>query len=261
MTTRDKRKHPRFKTNLEVIFYDQKRTKGHIIDISKKGCLMTLKDGARRPVGSMITFRVFFKGKAYLAENTQAGIAVMEIGRSRSNQPQTENYPDAVKILAVVVRHMEYEGQPAMGIQIKDLNDSDLVKWNKFMDKINIEQFVPAEKTIPPMPKPAQKPPGLKDVATYILSFKTLDSAIAYLPQSPEDSFFIPSKEQKEGTVVRIVMNHPISGSKFEFYCVVGLYGTNPSNESIRGIFVTYQNLDLSLKHQINTFLGHKLYD
>ena len=264
---KERRKYPRYQTDLEVIFYDQKRTKGRILDISKGGCMMALKDGAKRPVGSLITFRVFFEGKAQLEENTMPSISIADLNKKKSFSEQIDKYPHAVKILAIVARHTTYKDQPAMGIQIKDLNDGDLAKWNRFMEKINIEHFtrpvphVPAKPAFKMSPRPEPKKPEIpKNLPTYTLSFKSLESAARYLPKNTQDTFFVPSKEQPEGRIVHMVMIHPVSKTKLEFNCVVARFGTSPGSDETMGVFVSFHNLDMTLKHQINSFMGKKLY-
>ncbi|MEZ4846663.1 MAG: hypothetical protein R2877_06935 [Bdellovibrionota bacterium] len=68
-------------------------------------------------------------------------ISIADLDKKKSFSNPIDKYPNAVKILAIVARHTTFKDQPAMGIQIKDLNDADLPKWNRFMEKINIEHF------------------------------------------------------------------------------------------------------------------------
>jgi hypothetical protein len=264
---KEKRKFPRYTTDLEVLFYDQKRTRGRIVDISKKGCMLTLKDGATRPVGSLITFRVFFEGKAQLEENTMPSISMAELTKSKT-QPEysPDRYPHAVKILALVARHTIYNDKAAMGIQIKDINDADMLKWNKFMEKINIEHFMRPTPVTPPPSSPMRNQPVAKkveipqNIPTYTLKFKSLETTAHHLPNNTEDTFFIPSKEQPEGRVLQIVMIHPTNKTKLVFNCVVSRFGTSPGSDDTLGVYVTYQNLDPSLKHQINVFLNYPIF-
>jgi hypothetical protein len=268
MTEKERRKHPRFKAHLEVIFYDNKRTHGLIVDISKNGCMVTLKDGSTKPVGSLITFRVFFHGKAQLEEKTVVGISLNEVNRSRSSSSTLDNYPHAVKILATVARHTSHEGKPSMGIHIRDLNDNDIIKWNRFMDNIKMQKFArptPEEATKPlfKMPAPAEqaKSEPLENLPTYTLSFKTLEAAARYLPRNSQDTFFVPSKEQPEGRIVHIVMMHPVNKTNLVFNCVVNRFGTSPGSDDKFGVYIKFHNLDTTLKHQINSFLGQTHYN
>ncbi|MEZ4846662.1 MAG: hypothetical protein R2877_06930 [Bdellovibrionota bacterium] len=87
------------------------------------------------------------------------------------------------------------------------------------------------------------------------------ESAARYLPKNTQDTFFVPSKEQPEGRIVHMVMIHPVSKTKLEFNCVVARFGTSPGSDETMGVFVCFHNLDMTLKHQINSFMGKKLYN
>jgi hypothetical protein len=142
--SQEKRKHPRFDTSLDVVFYDQKRTKAKLVNISKKGCLLVMDGGKVRHVTSMITFRVFFKGLPTLLENALTEAPAQDISKStRVPMDVLETYPDSVKIVARVARHVQYQNTTAMGIELLNLDGNDLIKWNTYLTKKDREEYVP----------------------------------------------------------------------------------------------------------------------
>lgn len=256
--SKEKRKYPRFDVNLEVIFYDKRRTKGKLINISKKGCLLTTDSGLMRTVGSMITFRVFFSGKTYLSEGTVPQISMRAVTKTTGPvESANDQYPNAVKIIGKVARHVKYQDQLAMGIVLHELDGNDLVKWNSYLAQVGKEQVVlpysgPDEVTLP-----KADPPTSTVTNIYTIRFKTLQHAIRYLPTDPKGLFFLPSKTlRKKGDLIKISMIHPENQSELSFNAKVEAYGLNPKNESTIGVFFRYENLSIELKKQINKFLG-----
>jgi len=252
----EKRKHPRYDTDLEAIFYDQKRTRAKVVNASKKGCQIIIKKGANRPIGSMITFRVFFDGPAQLNENTMPSINVKDLLDQKGDY-KPGDYPNAVKILGKVMRHLDYQGSPSMGIELHELDGADMIKWSNFINKLSVEQIV-----LPYTGQEAALPKQSSKIPTYALQFKTLDHAIRYFPRDPNKSFFIPSNILKnKGDIIHIRMVHPEDKTILKFDAVVQSYGPNPKNESVKGIFAQYQNLGPELKEEINTFTRFKLFE
>ncbi len=256
--SQEKRKHPRFDTNLDVIFYDQKRTRGKIVNISKKGCMLVIDRGTVRPIGSMITFRVFFEGKAQLLESTTPSISLRKVDMDEDYVPQSDvdMYPHSVKILAKVARHVEHNEKPAMGIQLLELEEKDLQKWSDFLKKKNIEQVV-----MPYMGADESTMVKLKPkLITYAIQFKSIALATNYFPKKPDGYFFIPSKPVPENTVIKIVMTHPENKSQIEFNAIVVAYGASAKNKEVNGILVKYENLTEDLKAQIHLFTNQLIY-
>lgn len=256
--SKEKRKYPRFDTNLEVVFYDQKRTRGKLVNISKKGCMLAIERGNTRPIGSLITFRVFFEGKALLQEGTSPNISLRKVNMEEEPIEPSDHdpYPTSVKILARVARHLEYDGKPSMGIQLMELEERDLQKWSNYLRKKNSEQIVmpyagPDETTLVKL-----KPKIIK----FVIQFKTLDLFINYFPKKEAGYFFIPSNPISENSLIKLSLTHPENNSKLEFMGIVAGYGPYSKTKNVNGVFVRYENLDEDLKNQIHLFLNKIIY-
>lgn len=257
--SQEKRKHPRFDTSLDVVFYDQKRTKAKLVNISKKGCLLTMGGGKLRAVDSMITFRVFFEGIPKLRENTMPQISLSDISKpTRVSMDAADDYSTSVKIIARVARHLEYQGVPAMGMELLELDGNDLIKWNTFLTKKNREELVLPFAGEKKEAAPAQK--KMPELPTYSIQFKSLQHAIQYFSKDPEKPFFIPSPPKEKDSRVKISMVHPENGSKLNFIGIVQSSGPNLKNAKVTGVYVRFESFSEDLKNQINQFLNHMVY-
>jgi hypothetical protein len=256
--SQEKRKYPRFDTSLDVVFYDQKRTKGKLVNISKKGCLMVMDGAKLRAIDSMITFRVFFDGIPSLRENTIPQISPKDFSASAGDSmDEADYYPEAVKVVAKVARHVAYNKSPAMGIELLELDGNDLIKWNTFLTKLNREQLVL------PYVGTDKKLPFLKhssEVPVYPIRFKSLNHAIQYFPRDPKQTLFVPGPPRDAGQKIKFSMIHPDNGSTLQFDAIVESSGPYSKNKNIYGIYVRYEKFTPELKNQINQFLNELHY-
>ena len=241
----ERRKYARFDTSIEVIFDDRKKTIGKLANISRSGCLIVPDLGHLRAIGSLVIFRAYTSGRP---ESVKRAESEQQVGLEISQMNE------AIKVIARVVRHQNYNGQPAMSIELFGLNGDDMLKWNDFLAKVarkkirfSYENTASDHKTVP--------------VPVYQIKFKSMESMRRFFPSEIDEYFFIQTpSERKPGELIKVKLIHPDQKREISLDLIVEKFGNHPEKMDWTGIIVRYENPSNDLKEKINTFLDYNLY-
>ncbi|MCB0271818.1 MAG: PilZ domain-containing protein [Bdellovibrionales bacterium] len=249
------RKHPRYKAKVLVRFSD-KRTDGILLDVSREGALIVSESNQQKSVGSFIVFSAFLDGALPPKETSTQEIALNKIFKSKEENEKVDN-PFEVKISAKVVRHAQYKGRNAMGLQFMEIDHKHLLRWLRFLGDIKEKQEVlPFGTQSISNRKEIKKEPG------FTIRFQNKEFLKEFLPHEPTGSFFIPTKRLSEkDKKVRVTLVHPTEEKLLEIEGVVkSSCNSKIDNTPQDGILCSFASLSKDLIQKINNFLDENFY-
>jgi hypothetical protein len=259
---KEQRKYERYRKAVPVRFSDVHRSIGETVNVSREGALIELVDGKSKGVSSFVKFRIYLDGiLPSEEEKTTPNIDVAKM-QAEADQIELRKQTDqkVVKIVGQVVRHEEgRSGNVLHGIHFLELDGDDMVRWLEFIGSVKKEIEVTRVGVRKPLENESttivDRKPG------YTIRFKKVKTVGEFLPNQPEDMFFIPTPVQRDkNTVISLSIIHPANKSLLQFDLVVLSYAEDKKKKGRYGLYCRFHDLNQTLKHQINVFLGQARY-
>ncbi|MEZ4819707.1 MAG: PilZ domain-containing protein [Bdellovibrionota bacterium] len=196
----DMRKYPRYKAKKPIRFSD-KVTDGIMVDASREGALIVIESNQFKKIGSYVTFSVYLDGHLPPKQKTTPEIALNKIFNKK---PAELINSDRVKISAKVIRHCQYKGRNAMGLQFLDMHEDHLTRWLTFLGQTKKKQEVLPFGTSNPQKNPEQK----KDPG-FTIRFQDMKYVKEFLPENRQGSFYSTKKISTKNKKIRVTLVHP----------------------------------------------------
>ncbi|MEZ4818573.1 MAG: PilZ domain-containing protein [Bdellovibrionota bacterium] len=252
---KNQRKYERYAINIPVLFMDDAKTNGRMINVSRNGCLLVVDAGTQIPLRKEFSFQAFLDGKVYPTERTSPGINVKDLSRLKPSGLQE------VRITGQVMRFTIHEGKEAIGIQIIKIEKEDFMKWINFVVKKQNEQEVFNFGGFDDVDLKYQKQERRK-YQRFTIRFKTPEGLIKFFPTTEQETFFIPTDVQRtQGTRIAVSLIHPESQDVLQVFGHVISFGPDPKRKNKTGLFCRIEEKHTeSFKYDVNNFLKMKLY-
>ncbi|MCB1197852.1 MAG: PilZ domain-containing protein [Deltaproteobacteria bacterium] len=249
----DMRKYPRYKAKKPIRFSD-KVTDGIMVDASREGALIVIESNQFKKIGSYVTFSVYLDGHLPPKQKTTPEIALNKIF---NNSPAEATNSDRVKISAKVIRHCQYKGRNAMGLQFLDMHEDHLTRWLTFLGQTKKKQEVLPFGTSNP-----QKNPEKKKDPGFTIRFQDMKYVKEFLPREPTGEFFIPTKKiSTKNKKIRVTLVHPSQEKLLQIEGIVQTcHDKRLGKSELDGLQCSFASITNDLIHRINNFLEETIY-